>query len=114
MTASGVMDFVPMKEEIIASYEPDSTQDVTLHDGSVIHLHKLAEDIDPLDRGKALQAVENYRQKGEILTGLIYMNPDSRELHESLKTVQQPLNSLTETELCPGNKVLMNLNQSLR
>jgi 2-oxoglutarate ferredoxin oxidoreductase subunit beta len=114
MASSGVMDFVPMKEEIVASYEPDSTQEVTLHDGSVIHLHKLAENIDPLDRGKALQAVENYRQRGEILTGLIYMNPDSRELHESLKTVHQPLNSLTETELCPGNKVLMNLNQSLR
>ena len=50
MAATGTMDFVPMKDEIVASYEPDSTQEVTLHDGSVIHLHKLAEDVDPLSR----------------------------------------------------------------
>lgn len=114
MSASGTMDFVPMKEEIVASYEPDSTQEVTLHDGSVIHLYKMAEDVDPLDRGKALQSVERYRAAGEILTGLIYLNPNSQELHERVKTVYKPLNSLTETELCPGNKVLMNINASLR
>lgn len=114
MSATGTMDFVPMKEEIVASYEPDSTQEVTLHDGSVIHLHKLAEGVDPLDRSNAALTIERYRSAGEILTGLIYMDPDSQELHERIKTIQKPLNALTEVELCPGNKVLLNLNQSLR
>ncbi len=114
MAATGTMDFVPMKEEIVASYEPDSTQEVTLHDGSVIHLHKLADNVDPLNLSNAFQTVERYRTSGEILTGLIYMDPDSQELHERIKTIQKPLNSLTEVELCPGNKVLLNLNASLR
>jgi len=50
----------------------------------------------------------------EILTGLIYLDKDSRELHEVLDTSQRPLNELSESELCPGSKVLQNINASLR
>lgn len=114
MAATGTMDFVPMKDEITAHYEPGSSQEVTLHDGSVIHLHKMSEGMDPLNRGASLAAMEESKAKGEILTGLLYMDPDSQELHEMIETVQRPLNQLTEKELCPGNTVLENINESLR
>ena len=114
MAASGTMDFVPMKDEITAQYEPGSSQEVTLHDGSVIHLHKIPEGVNPLNRVSSLAAMEESKVKGEILTGLLYMDPDSQELHEMIETVQRPLNQLTEKELCPGNSVLENINQSLR
>jgi 2-oxoglutarate ferredoxin oxidoreductase subunit beta len=110
----GTMDFVPMKDEITAQYEAGSTHEVTLHDGSVIHLHKMAEGTNPLDRTMALTSMEEGKAKGHIQTGLLYMDPDSEELHEMIGTVHRPLNQLAEKELCPGTTVLENINQSLR
>lgn len=112
--ATGTVDFVPMREEITTSYAPGFSQEVTMHDGSVLHLHKLSEDLDPFSRASAMLSLENYRAEGKILTGLIYMDKDSRDLHEVLDTSRRPLNSLLEEDLCPGNKVLQNINQSLR
>jgi len=112
--ASGTVDFVPMREEITTSYEPGFSQEVTMHDGSVLHLHKLSEQLDPFDRASSMLALERYRSAGQILTGLIYMDKDSRDLHEVLETSRRPLNTLVEEDLCPGDKVLQNINQSLR
>ena len=112
--ATGTMDFVPMRKEITASYEPGSSHGVTLHDGSVIHLYKASESLDPFRRGSAMMALEDHRDSGTILTGLIYMDKDSRDLHDVLETSQRPLNQLKEGDLCPGNKMLENINASLR
>ena len=59
-------------------------------------------------------ALEDHREKGSILTGLVYMDKDSRDLHDVLETSQRPLNTLTEGDLCPGNQMLENINASLR
>ena len=48
------------------------------------------------------------------LTGLLYVDIESQELHETLNTVHRPLNKLTEKELCPGNDALDSINESLR
>jgi 2-oxoglutarate/2-oxoacid ferredoxin oxidoreductase subunit beta len=112
--ATGTVDFVPMREEITTSYAAGSTHEVTMHDGSVLHLHKMSGALDPFNRGSAMMALEEQRAKGNILTGLIYMDKDSRELHELLGTSQRPLNELDASDLCPGNKVLKNINASLR
>ncbi|MEP5765668.1 MAG: 2-oxoacid:ferredoxin oxidoreductase subunit beta [Halieaceae bacterium] len=112
--ATGTVDFVPMRQEITAHYQPGTSTEVTMHDGSVLHLHKLAEDLDPFDRTSALTVIERYRTEGRILTGMIYMDRSSPELHEVLDTVHKPLNTLGENELCPGSKVLDNINASLR
>jgi 2-oxoglutarate ferredoxin oxidoreductase subunit beta len=112
--ATGTIDFVPMQEEITTSYRAGSTHEVTLHNGSAIHLHKISDDLDPFDRRSAMLTLEDYKAKGQILTGLIYMDKDSRDLHDVLETSQRPLNELAAEELCPGNKVLQNINASLR
>jgi 2-oxoglutarate ferredoxin oxidoreductase subunit beta len=112
--ATGTVDFVPMRQEITTSYAPGSTHEVTMHDGSVVHLHKMSPDLDPFNRGSAMATLEEHRSLGNILTGLIYMDKDSRELHEVLDTSQRPLNELGAAELCPGNKLLGNINASLR
>ncbi|MFT6365675.1 MAG: 2-oxoglutarate ferredoxin oxidoreductase subunit beta [Bacteroidia bacterium] len=112
--ATGTVDFVPMREEITTSYTAGSTHEVTMHDGSVLHLHKMSAELDPFNRGSAMMALEEHRSKGNILTGLIYMDKNSRELHEILETSQRPLNELDASDLCPGNKVLKNINASLR
>lgn len=114
MNTTGKFDFVPMKEEITANYPPGSTREVTLHDGSAVHLYKMADDLDQLDRNSAMRAVQDYKAKGQVLTGLIYMDPDSQDMHEMIDTCSKPLNRLTESDLCPGNRVLQDINDSLR
>ena len=112
--ATGTVDFVPMREEITAHYQPGTSTEVTMHDGSVLHLHKMAGDFNLFNRISAMNTLEQYREEGKILTGLIYMDRTAPELHEVLDTVHKPLNTLSETELCPGSKVLENINASLR
>ncbi|MFT6274654.1 MAG: 2-oxoglutarate ferredoxin oxidoreductase subunit beta [Halioglobus sp.] len=112
--ATGTMDFVPMREEIKTRYEAGSSNEVTMHDGSVLRLHKMAKDLDPFNRGSAMMAIEEHRIKGDILTGLIYLDKTSTELHELMQTSQEPLNQLSEEDLCPGNRLLKNINAALR
>jgi len=112
--ATATFDFVPVMREIKADYEEGSVESLKLHDGSFIRLHKLAEDWNPLDRLSAVTAVQNAKAKSEILTGLLYLEPDSEELHDILETSEIPLNKLTKAELCPGSKVLEGINASFR
>ena len=114
LEATATIDFVPISKEILTSYEAGSVNDLLMHDGTTIRLHKLAKDWDPFDRLSAMNAVQRAKQKGEILTGLLYMNEDSSELHEMIKTSDKPLNALGKADLCPGSETLAKLNASLR
>ena len=111
---TGTVDFVPISREILASYEAGSVKDLLMHDGTTIHLHKLAKDWDPLDRNSAMNAIHHAKRKGEILTGLLFIDEDSNDLHSMLNTSDVALNSLGKTELCPGAEALNKLNTSLR
>ncbi|MDZ7784960.1 MAG: 2-oxoacid:ferredoxin oxidoreductase subunit beta [Halioglobus sp.] len=112
--ATGTLDFVPMHREITIHYPPGHNHEVTMHDGSTLHLHKMDESLDPFDRLSAIHALETHRRSGSLLTGLLYIDEDSRDLHDVMQTSQQPLRQLDESDLCPGNKVLMSINASLR
>jgi 2-oxoglutarate/2-oxoacid ferredoxin oxidoreductase subunit beta len=85
-----------------------------MHDGSTIVLRKLDASHDCRDRSHALATLERTRLAGEIATGLIYLDDEADELHESLGTTARPLNELSERELCPGSKALDAINASLR
>jgi len=52
--------------------------------------------------------------KGEVLTGLLCLAPDSEDLHAHLNTVEVPFNKLAEKELCPGAGMLDKINAALR
>ena len=112
--ATSTIDFVPVMPEITAKYDEGTTKEVKMHDGSFISLHKLELDWDPLDRLSAINALLNARAKKEILTGLLYMNPDCSDLHTLIQTSEKPLNSLTKSELCPGSEALKKINAELR
>lgn len=114
LEATGAVDFVPMREEIVTNYLEGSAQEVTLHDGSVVRLQKAGSDHDPLDRSAALAAQRAATMKDEILTGLLYIDPEAAETHQFLNTTSKPLNTLTEKELCPGSSALDRINASLR
>lgn len=112
--ATSTIDFVPEMSEITTSYTEGSVKQVKMHDGSFISLNKLAQDWDPLNRVSAMNAIQHARQKHEILTGLLYMNPETVELHKLLNTSDKPLNTLTKNDLCPGSETLKEVNAGLR
>jgi 2-oxoglutarate ferredoxin oxidoreductase subunit beta len=107
-------DYVQDGEEITADYEPGTVEDVAMPDGSVLRLNKLERDYDPHDRVAALTHVQRCQQEGEVVTGLLYVDPEAVDCHEILETVAQPLNSLGEAELCPGSAALDGINASFR
>ncbi|MEH6626347.1 MAG: 2-oxoacid:ferredoxin oxidoreductase subunit beta [Motiliproteus sp.] len=113
-TAS-VTDFVPVKEEIVSSCPIGKTcREICLHDGSIIRLQNVADSYNPENRQEAISAIEQCKANGEILTGLLYLDPAAEDLHAVLDTTDKPLNTLTESALCPGNDVLQVINDSFR
>jgi 2-oxoglutarate ferredoxin oxidoreductase subunit beta len=107
-------DYFPPHDPITVDYAPGETADVRLHGGSVLRLHKLDASYDPSDRTAAISYVHAHQAKGEIVTGLLYVDPNSHDLHEHLNTVPVPLNTLSAKDLCPGQAVLDKINASLR
>lgn len=112
--ATGTFDFVPFRQTITADYADDTVQEVVLHDSSVIHLHKHPNGPDITDRRQAIDNLEDHKEQGVILTGVLYVNPDSQDTHDILQTSLRPLNSLTEADLCPGAQALEAVNTAHR
>jgi 2-oxoglutarate ferredoxin oxidoreductase subunit beta len=108
------LDMIAPRETISVDYEPGSTVTVTQHDGSVLKLHKLAGTYDPTDRIQSMAFLQARQAAGEIATGLLYIDPSARDLHEGLDTVDTPLNALSDAQLVPGAAALERLNASLR
>jgi 2-oxoglutarate ferredoxin oxidoreductase subunit beta len=112
--ATGKTDLVPEKSEILASYESGTGTEVMLHDGTFIKLEKLAANRDPFNRMEAMNALQNARNRNEILTGLLYIETETGDLHQTINSTDRPLNSLEEADLCPGSDVLAEINEDLR
>ncbi|OGA22734.1 MAG: 2-oxoglutarate ferredoxin oxidoreductase subunit beta [Betaproteobacteria bacterium RIFCSPLOWO2_02_FULL_67_26] len=108
------LDFIEGRDEITAEYAPGQVVEVAQHDGALLRLRKLAPDYDPTDRIKVMKYLQERAAAGEVVTGLLYLDPASSDLHEHLNTVEAPLNQLAERELCPGSVMLDRINAALR
>lgn len=112
--AAGTMDFVPPADTITVDYPENVARELELHDGSKILLHKLPTEWDPLDRLSAIKRLQTAKKTGEIVTGLLYIEPESSDLHDNLHTATTPLNRMGEAELCPGSGMLEEINAAFR
>ena len=108
------MDVITPRERIEVDYAPGATTEVVQHDGSVLRLHKLDAGYDPRDRIAALGELQRRQARGEVVTGLLYVDPEPVDLHAHLGTVAVPLNTLGAAELSPGAATLAAINASLR
>jgi len=108
------LDFVPAREEISTDYQEGSCQSVTLHDGAVIRLQKADNGYETGDRAGALTAILSAHEQQRILTGLLFLDPNSKDLNAHINLAMRPLNELGKDELCPGSKVLNSINEGLR
>ena len=108
------LDVMTPRAEITADYAPGALETVIQHDGTAIRLRKIAPDYDPHNRAGAMRYLQDRATAGEVVTGLLYVDNDPADLHDSLNTVAAPLNTLAEAELCPGPAALDKINASLR
>ncbi len=108
------LDVITGRDEITVDYAPGTTEMVRQHNGTVLALRKLAADYDVHDRIAAQTWLSQRQAKGEIVTGLLYVDPEPQDLHASLYTTDTPLNELDEALLCPGSAALDRINASLR
>jgi 2-oxoglutarate ferredoxin oxidoreductase subunit beta len=105
---------MPERAPITAEYPPGGVRDVLLHDGGTVRLRKLHADYDPSDKVGAMAYLQSRRAQGEVVTGLLYIDTESDDMHASLRTVDAPLNTLGDAELVPGNAALASVNAALR
>ena len=108
------IDFITPREEIVSEYAPGEVVDVRQHDGTILRLRSLHADYDPTDRAAAMSYMSHHAARGEVVTGLLYVDPLATDLHTALNTSDKPLNSLDAADLCPGGAVLEKVNASLR
>ena len=108
------IDFMTPGSEITGSYGPGETLQVPQHDGGMMTLRKLQADYDPTDRFAAMSYMHSHSARGEVVTGLLYIDTLATDLHTSLNTCAAPLNSLDHRLLCPGAGALEKINAALR
>jgi 2-oxoglutarate ferredoxin oxidoreductase subunit beta len=108
------LDYWPSREAITVDYAEGGVIEVPQHDGSIIKLRKLDAGYDPSDKINAVSQIARAAEKGEVLTGLLYLAADAEDLHAHLNTAETPFNKLSEKELCPGRVTLEKINDSLR
>jgi 2-oxoglutarate/2-oxoacid ferredoxin oxidoreductase subunit beta len=112
--ALNYLDVMTGREPISLDQAPGSVAFVEQHDGSVLKLRKLAPDHDPTDRVAAMNYLQERSATGEIVTGLLYLDPNAADLHAKLRTPTKPLNAMSDAELCPGSTALEKVNAALR
>ncbi len=112
--AVNFLDFMTGRAPIHVDYAPGTVELVEQHDGTTLALRKLNAEYDVHDRLAATTFIQHHAAKGQIVTGLLYVEEESDDLHCHLNTVEAPLNTLGETDLCPGSAALDKINASLR
>jgi 2-oxoglutarate/2-oxoacid ferredoxin oxidoreductase subunit beta len=109
------IDFVPFFQNIEVNYDPGETQDVRLHDGSMVRLRKLDNtSYDATDKNAALHAIEDAHAKDEVLTGILYLKPDGETFHDLLNTIDEPLATLPLSKTRPPKSALDEIMEELR
>ena len=108
------LDVITSRAAITIDHAPGTVQVVEQHDGTRLALRKLDADYDVHDRLAAMAFLQRHAAQGQVVTGLLYVDPEADDLHASLNTVPAPLNTLNAKELCPGSAALEKINASLR
>jgi len=106
------LEFVPPRDEItIEDFERGSIKEVTMHDGSVIVFKKLERDYDPTNRTEAIGMLEEAIRRNWLITGLIYIDPNSPNIFDMYQLGETPLNRLPPEKIRPDRKSLERINQ---
>ena len=108
------ISFIPVFEDIAVDYDPGTTVEVEMHDGSKLRLLKLEEDYDPTNKIRAISRLNEAKEKGEMLTGVLYVNTKAPTFLDMLNITEQPLATIPASATRPGPEVLEQVMEELR
>ena len=108
------LSFVPVFEEISVDYDPGTTMEVKMHDGSHLRLRKLEEDYDPTNKIGAITRLHEAHHKGEVLTGVFYVNTQAPNFVDALNMTDVPLARLKQEAVRPSREALAQVMEELR
>jgi len=108
------LSYVPAREDIAVEIPEGEVMDVELHDGSHLRIRKLGRDFDPTNRLAALAAIEDAEAKGEVLTGVLYVNTGKPTFLELLNLPAEAIATLPESRVRPSRAVLEEVMEELR
>src|ERR1700704_3994050 len=108
------LDFVPFYEEIAVEIPEGGVQDVKMHDGSTLRIRKLGRDYDPTNKMDALTALHEAEQKGEVLTGVLYVDTTKPTFLDMLNMADDPLATLPQSKTRPPKEALDQIMEELR
>ena len=108
------MTFVPYFDDIEVDYDPGTTQEVTMHDGSRLLLKKVAENYDPTHKAQALRLLRETAERGVFATGILYVERDRPSFVDLLNIVDEPLATLPLERVRPSREALETIMESLR
>lgn len=108
------ISFIPVFEDIAVDYDPGTTLEVEMHDGSKLRLRKLEEDYDPTNKIRAITRLNEAKEKGEMLTGVLYVNTKAPTFIDMLNMTEQPLATIPASVTRPGPEVLEQVMEELR
>lgn len=106
--------FIPAFSPIEAEVEPGETRLVEMHDGSKISLKKLDRDYDPTKKGAAIATLMEASEKGEFVTGLLYVNEGKPDFITELNLMDEPLATLPEAKTRPSKDLLDKIMESMK
>jgi 2-oxoglutarate ferredoxin oxidoreductase subunit beta len=107
-------DLVPLAREITTAYAAGTATEVTMHDGSVMRLTKVAPDYDPTNRQAAQAYLQQRQAGGELATGLLFVDQTAPDMHELNGTTEVPLTRVPFEKLCPGRAALDEIQDNFR
>jgi 2-oxoglutarate ferredoxin oxidoreductase subunit beta len=105
--------YVPFYEQISADYEPGTTVEVEMHDGSHIFLRKLSKDYNPTSKALAVNTIREANEQRQFLTGLLYIDEHKLDFGTIMNIVDEPLATLKEEQVRPPKEVLAEIMTSL-
>ncbi len=107
-------DFVPLRREIKVPEEHEEVTVVRLHDGSQVRLRSTTAGYNPRSRDSAYRHVQACIKKGEVATGILFIDDAGRDMHDMQRTVPEPLTRQPFELLCPGSAALERLMERYR
>ncbi len=108
------INFIPAFENISVEYDPGTTVEVSMHDGSKLRLRKLEEEYDATNKIHAITRLNEAKEKGEMLTGVLYVNTQAPTFLDLLNITDEPLATLPASVLRPGREVLEQVMEEMR
>ena len=88
------ISFIPAFQEIDVDYDPGTTVEATMHDGSRLRFSKLEEEYDATNRIQSHQPTTRSSRENEVPTGAFYVNTEAPSFIDMLNVTEEPLANL--------------------